>query len=210
MKKKKKNRKRWSRKHTEIKIGCWNPWSYSNERHEYCKRLGYDILGLTELHNNQEKHQFQGRTWIHSSPAPENTDPAAGVSIMLSARMTDKVIDQALAGSRIEWVRIAVPVCNIFFIVVYIPHKGRNQKPTAQDTIAQLKQLLQSIRKSDCVVLGGDFNCQLQRNVQGCTGQWCMTERPNKNRHDDKIPSLMQEHDLCAIYTFFKPEKGDD
>ena len=61
---------------------------------------------------------------IHSSPDPENTDPAAGVSIMLSARMTDKVIDQGHVGSRIEWVRIAVPVCNIFFITVYVPHKG--------------------------------------------------------------------------------------
>ena len=49
---KKKNRKRWSRKYTEIKIGCWNPWSYSNERHKYCKQLDYDILGLTEIHNN--------------------------------------------------------------------------------------------------------------------------------------------------------------
>ena len=36
-----------------MKIGFWNPWSYSNERHEYCKSLNYDILGLTELHNKQ-------------------------------------------------------------------------------------------------------------------------------------------------------------
>ena len=77
---------------------------------------------------------------------------------MLSARMADKVISEGHVGTRIAWVRIKGPVCNIFFIVVYIPHKGRKQKPTAQDTIAQLKQLLQSIRKSDCVVLGGDFN----------------------------------------------------
>ena len=115
---KKKNRKRWSRKHTEIKIGCWNPWSYSNECHEYCKQLDYDILGLTGLHNNQEKHQFQGRTWIHSLTAPENTDPAVGVTIMLSARIADKVLDQGHVGTRIAWVRIAVPVCNIFFITV--------------------------------------------------------------------------------------------
>ena len=79
-----------------------------------------------------------------------------------------------------------------------------------QDTIDQLNKLLQSIRKSDCVVMGGDLNCQLQWNVPDCTRQWCMTERPNKNRHDGKVLILMREHDLCAIDTFFKSEKIDD
>ena len=59
MKKKRKNKKTWSRKFKQAKIGCWNPWSYSNERHEYCKLLKYDILGLTELHNNQVKNSFK-------------------------------------------------------------------------------------------------------------------------------------------------------
>ena len=126
---------------------------------------------------------------------------------MLSARMADKVMSEGRVGTRIAWVRIKGPVCNIFFIVVYIPHKGRQQKPRAQDTIAQLKCLLQSIQKTDCVVLGGDFNCQLQRNVPGCTGQWCMTEKPNKNGHGEEILSLLREYDLCAVDTYFKPAK---
>ena len=29
--------------------------SYSYERHDYCRLLQYDILGLTELHNLQEQ-----------------------------------------------------------------------------------------------------------------------------------------------------------
>ena len=110
------------------KIAFWNPWSYSNERHEYCKSLGYDIIGLTELHNNQAKPQFEGKRWICSELAEEvndkSTDPAAGVVIMLSARMADKVMSEGHVGTRIAWVRIKGPVCNIFFIVVYIPHKG--------------------------------------------------------------------------------------
>ena len=126
---------------------------------------------------------------------------------MLSPRMTDKVMSEGHVGTRITWVRINGPVCNIFFIVVYIPHKGRKQKPMTQDTDTQLKSLLQSIRKTDSVILGGDFNCQLQRNVSGCTGQWCMTEKPNRNGHGDEILSLLREHDLCAVDTYFKPQK---
>ena len=168
---KKKNKKSWSRKFKQAKIGCWNPWSYSNERHEYCKLLKYDILGLTELHNNQVKKQFQGRKWICSPQAQGSTDPAAGVAIMLSDRMADKVLEQGHVGPRIVWVRIAGPICNIFFITVYVPHKGRTSKPTAADTLEQLRKLLRTVRKSECIVLCGDLNCQLQRNVKGCTGQ---------------------------------------
>ena len=206
MKKKQKNKKKWSRKYTQAKIGCWNPWSYSNERHEYCKQLQYDILGLTELHNQHTKQQFQGRKWIHSAQETGNTDPAAGVAIMLSDKIADKVIDQGHVGTRIVWVRIAGPVCNIFFITVYIPHKGRT-KPTAADTISQLRKLLRTVRKSECIVLCGDFNCQLQRNVQGCTGQWCMTKKANQNGHGDEILDLMRENDLFAVCTQFKPRR---
>ena len=125
---------------------------------------------------------------------------------MLSNRIADKVIDSGFVGTRIAWVKIKGPVCNIFFIVTYIPHKGRNVTPVAQDTLSQLKQLLQTINRSDCVILGGDFNCQLPRNVENCTGQWCMTKRYQKG-HDKQVINLMREHDLFAVDTLFKPKR---
>ena len=124
---------------------------------------------------------------------------------MLSPRMANKVLDSGHVGTRISWVRIKGPVCNIFYIVTYIPHKGRKAQPKAEDTINQLAQLLQTVKKSDCVILAGDFNCQLQRSVPGCTGTWCMTKYEN-NGHGNKILDLMRLHDLCAIGTYFKPK----
>ena len=145
MKKQNKNKKKWSKKFFQTLIGVWNCWSLSNERYHYCDSLQYDILGLTELHNNQSKELYQGRRWVCSAHAEtneqgKNSDPAAGVAIMLSPRMADKVIGQGHVGTRIAWVRLSGPVCNIFYVVVYIPHKGRTQKPVAQDTITQLKR----------------------------------------------------------------------
>ena len=104
MKKPKKNKKKWSNKFYQAKIGTWNCWSLSNERYQYCESLNYDILGLTELHNAQTK--FQGRRWICSAAAELNkegksTDPAAGVAIMLSPRMADKVMSEGHVGTRI-------------------------------------------------------------------------------------------------------------
>ena len=147
-------------------------YSYSNTRDttiiEYCS-----TIGLTELHNLQEQERFRNRTWVHSAPAEKkegkSTDPAAGVAIILSDRMTDKLLDEGYVDTRIAWVRLKGPVCNIFYVIAYIPHKGRTCAPFTQDTIQQLRKLLSTVRKSECVILTGDFNCQLRRNVTGCT-----------------------------------------
>ena len=62
-------------------------------------------------------------------------DPAAGVAIMLSPRMADRILDSGCVGSRIAWTRLAGPVCNMFIIVTYVPHRGRVRKPFAKDVI---------------------------------------------------------------------------
>ena len=206
----KKNKTKWSNKHKEIKISFWNPWSYSNERHDYCKSLNQDILGLAELHNEHIKPQFAEKRWITSDAAEKDEngrykDPAAGVVILLSKRMADKVMSWGNVGARIVWVRLAGPICNLFVVVTYIPHKGR-VSPSADDTIGELHTLLKSVAKSDCIVLLGDFNCQLPRNVEGCTGKWSMTTRSD-NAHGDKILDLMRAYDLFATDTLFKPVK---
>ena len=56
---KRQRKKQWSKKEEDAEIAFWNPWSYSNERHQYRKSLGTDILGLGELHGVQFKDQFQ-------------------------------------------------------------------------------------------------------------------------------------------------------
>ena len=52
----------------KLKLGCWNCFSYSNERHEYCKSLNYDILALTELHNKQNRIKGN-ELWVASPQA---------------------------------------------------------------------------------------------------------------------------------------------
>ena len=77
------------------------------------------------------------------------SDPAAGVAILMSARMADKALDQGHVGTRKAWVKLKGPVCNIYFVVAYIPHKGRTKAPYASDTIALLDELLRTFKKSD-------------------------------------------------------------
>ena len=79
----------------------------------------------------------------------KSSDPGVGVVIIiLSNRMTDKVLDQGHVDTRIVWVKLEGPVCNVFFIVVHTPHEGRSQVTQVRNTIDQLRQLLQIIKKN--------------------------------------------------------------
>ena len=64
--KEKLKKSKWSKKYGDATIGFWNPWSYCNKRHEYVKKLRYDVLGLGELHNKQLEEQYIGKNWICS------------------------------------------------------------------------------------------------------------------------------------------------
>ena len=79
-------------------VGIRGRTAMSNERHEYVKQLNQGVTGLKELHNVHDKKQFQGRCWIPSAVEELNEegkcdDPAAGVTIHLSNKMADKVLD---------------------------------------------------------------------------------------------------------------------
>ena len=76
-------------------VVTWNPSILTKDRFEYCKTLGYDVLALTELWQNQSRFQTRSKRFIVSEPnlhkhGPNEgkprypNDPAAGVGILLS------------------------------------------------------------------------------------------------------------------------------
>ena len=71
-----------------------------------------------------------------------NQDPASGVTILLSQRFSSRILTQGAVGSRIVWVRLEGPVCPLFVVCAYIPHKYRKSPPRAADTIHALNNLL--------------------------------------------------------------------
>ena len=212
--KKKKKTKAWNKHYKRIKMACWNPWGICNERFNYCKYLDFDILGLTELHNAHNKKCWRKKYWISSEDANVDDngqcqDPASGVAILLSQRFSSRILAQGAVGSRIVWVRLDGPVCPLFVVCVYIPHKYRKTTPQAADTIHDLHNLLSScknLKSGDCIIVMGDFNCELERNVQGCTGRWLMNTRPD-NGHSADIISLMRSQDLFAVDSLFRPKR---
>ena len=89
---------------------------------------------------------------------------------------------------------------------MYVPHKYRHKTPYPRDTLQQLDNLLKSVSNSDFIVVCGDLNCELRRNIPGLTGKWSMTKCNEKKGHDQELQSLMRQHDLFAADTKFRPK----
>ena len=124
------------------------------------KSLKIDVLGLGELHNRHLEEQYKEKRWICNERSKlikqgEDPDPAAGVVILLSPRMTDRILESGCVGARIAYVLPERPVCDLFVVVPYIPHKGRKRASYTEDTIAQLRELLTSVGKTTCIVIMG-------------------------------------------------------
>ena len=160
-----KGRRDWSKRFPGLRMACWNTRSMTNERFNYCKELGYDVLAVSELWRTQEKFTSRSVEFTTSATARDKhgnlinpNDAAAGVGILLSGRLQDKVLSFGNEGSeRICYVRIKGPSCNLFIVAVYIPHDKR-VKPSQEDTMAELDAICALAKPSDCLIVLGDFN----------------------------------------------------
>ena len=107
-------------------------------------------------------------------------DRAAGVGIILSKAAQQKVTAHGSTGERVCYVRIKGPVCNLFIVAAYLPHRGRVSS-CQDDTIVGLHEALKKASPKDCIILlVGDFNEQLPGNVANRTGNWVRGE-PSRN-----------------------------
>ena len=112
-------------------------------------------------------------SFIHSEPKiNKNTvtpsfpdDVTSGVGILLSERAQSKYMCHGSPCERIVWVRLKGPVTNLFIIVTYVPHRAR-VKPSQNDTLSSLIELLKQVPKNDCIVVLGDLNEQLPSNTE--------------------------------------------
>ena len=106
-------------------------------------------------------------------------------------------------GERVCWVRLRGPVCNLFVVTTYMPHRGR-VCPSQDDTLTDVNSVLSKVPAQDCICLLGDINEQLAKEIRGVTGKW--TGGP-PSTNSDKIVQFLRLHKLLTINTTFQPKK---
>ena len=186
-----------------LKLATSNCGGLSFMQWEMCRDLDYHLLALTETHDKgtlQRKKDF-----IYSDIAPQN-DPFSGVALLLSNRLSKCVLHNGSNSSRVVFARIRADPCNLFIIGVYMPHAQRKQQPYFSDTLNRLDEVLQQVRNNYCVIILGNLNCKLARNIPKRTGRWWIHK--DSKRNGEEILDLMNRRNLCAISTMFKPLRG--
>ena len=187
---------------SKLKIATWNCGGLSHTQRDLCADYGYDILVLTETHDKGTLRS--SKNFITAEPAT-SSDRFSGVAILLSDQAAKYVVHSGSCGSRIVYAKIRSAPCDLFVIGVYIPHKMRKTSPFAADTMKCLESLLLKVNTNDCVVLLGDFNCKLGRNIAKLSGKWCVHKTPNTE--GQQLLDTMRRLKLTAISTFFQPRR---
>ena len=172
----------------------------------YLDSLQYDALVLPETHGDHLP--YISTRLIGSAPHAGNDTSHSGVAILLSERFAQAELARSdparLKTSRICWVRVRGTTCNLYIVAVYLPY--RNHVVKFDSVINILRDVLDAVPKHDCIVLLGDFNCQLARSTPGVTGKWCVAKAacPNGNL----LTAFLRQHGLVAASTRFKPPRN--
>ena len=118
---------------------------------------------------------------------------------MLSNRVRKFVTHWDFIGSRIVYCRLKGHTCNYFVIGIYIPQSKRIN-PDQSNTYDELATLLNKVSNRDCIILLGDFNSRLARDIDNHTGHWSI-----HNRNDDggdRLLEIMQAFAQMCQYLF--------
>ena len=185
-----------------LTLSSWNTCGLSQERLDYVLLdRAYDVSVLNELHG---AHTLRASRNFITCGEPKAGDPAAGVGIALSNKAASLCYDSGHIGARIVWVKLRGFTCDMCVVGVYIPHRFRKRAPFQTDTLQELREFLHTIPSSMQVVVAGDFNAKLARNMEGIVGKYAM--HPRCDEGGSELASIMRETDLVAASTYFLPK----
>ena len=182
-----------------LSVGCWNCGGFSKVKKELVSKLNFDICCLTELHGWRD----DDRLMVYSD-MPSKQDPWSGVALMINPRLAKYIMNSDFIGSRISYCRFRGLSFNIFVVGVYIPQKQR-KNPDQKATYDELESLLMRVSQRDCIILLGDFNSRLSRDIYGRVGHWCIHN--HRDAGGDRLLSIMNSVNLRCVSTYYQPRK---
>eukprot|EP01052_Picozoa_sp_SAG31_P000305 SAG31_NODE_9_length_42330_cov_441.979162_20_plen_490_part_00 len=216
-------------KEDTVSLAFWNCNRLSVELMDYLvgsqdgavKGLGYDLLGLAELHGDEQliKDLWGSDRMIVGDPPPEDgSDPASGVAIILSPRLRRALRDSGCHGSRIVWAKFAADPVSVYVVVGYVPHIGRSQRPFAADFWRDLRAFWNTLPARAAKILMLDANGRMARAAaggaggdvggvgSGVTGRWSLYKESD-NELGAMLRQFCEDEELVAVSTKFKPKQ---
>eukprot|EP01084_Bolivina_argentea_P319421 554038_1 len=186
-----------------IRIGLYNTNGWNENIRKICTEvLKVDVTCVNELHLKGDP--IVTKEYILSGNDMKD-DSYAGVGFVLNnPQVHDSITTINNISNRLMNMRMKLQNHHLSLFTGYMPYKGhRVYKP--KDFISTLRKQLLKTNKNDVIIVGADFNSQLGRNEYG-VGPYNKHKFPCEN--GKLLHALMEEFELIAISTYFRPRKG--
>eukprot|EP01084_Bolivina_argentea_P040838 75385_1 len=186
-----------------IRIATYNTNGWNAQIRNICKnQLKADVICVNELHLNEDASI--NRDYVLSGNKSK-TDKFAGVGFVLNnPKVYNSITTINHINNRLLTMRFKLQNHHVSLFTGYMPYKG-HKSVSASDWISALRKQLVQTNKNDAIIIGADFNGQLGRDSYG-VGRYNRHKTPCKN--GKMLHELMEEFELVAISTYFKPRKG--
>lgn len=193
----------WKRKRT-FHFGTWNVQSFANKKSQVQKeveRAGLDLVVLTETKLKGKGQELSGE-YVHIwSGVGRDMRARAGVSVLIKKRHKDKITHCEEISERFIRVDLNVFGRGVTVIGVYGPG---NSEPTRvkEEFEEDFRLVLEKIRGSDEIIILGDFNARVGRQVGSRVIGRCGEEQVTDN--GKRLIDICETFDLQIQNTFFQ------
>ena len=158
-----------------------------------------DVCGLLETHWTQSGAMTIGEHMVITS-SDQNRN-YQGVGLIISKNLRKSVMSYNAVSSRIVTTRIKARPVNMSIIQIYAPTLDKDDE-VHDEIYEQLQVTIESIKRSDYLIVMGDFNAIMgNEKVPGVTGAHGTGIRNNSGQ---RLLELCSANDLFVTNTGFR------
>ena len=188
-----------------LRIGIWNVRSIRCKEEEIVRemkkyRLG--ILGVSEAHlRGSGEKEVDGVEMVYSGVTEGRVK--GGVAVLISEKLSVCAKEWRCVNERLMKVRLRLENGWLTVVQVYAPTEdsAEEMKTSFYDS---LEELLASVSKSDQLVVMGDFNARVGRDVTTWDGVIGSYGEEVKNRNGQKLLGLCATNELVVLNTIYQ------
>ena len=188
-----------------LAAGSWNVTSLRNKQDELvdeAKRYRLDIVGVssTKRHGSGTKDLQEGWKLFYSG-VDLSVCAQAGVGILTSPRLADRVVEWVPISSRVAVLRIhLLEGKNLAIVQAYAPNSLAEYTTFLDD----LYQGLARLRCTDSLILMGNFNAHVGNDTETWNGVIGRNGDAHVNRSGELLLEFCASNALSIMNTYFQ------
>jgi exonuclease III len=187
-----------------LKIGTWNLLSLTGkelELVEEVKRYRLDIVGLSSTKRRGSDQLDLPEGWkLFLSGVDPAMSAQAGVGILTSPWLADRVVEWIPMGGRVAVLRVRLETKTLSLVQVYAP----NLEAEYAAFLDEVDAALEKVPNTESFILMGDFNAHVGNDIQTWGSVIGRNGDAHQNANGEKVLDFCCANGLSIMNTFFQ------